>query len=323
MRTASWTRCWTLVVIMASFWFGNAQAALKNGFVLDGALVPINEIKRGGPPRDGIAAIDRPSFVPASAAGFLRPEDRVLGYADEFGARAYPVRILNWHEIVNDVVGNHGLLITYCPLCGTGMAFTVGLVESFGVSGLLYNSDVLLYDRATESLWSQIMAGAVTGVRRGEHLELVPLRHTTWAAWRSAHPATIVLSDKTGHRIDYRVNPYAGYDRRRGLFFPVNARSRSYHPKERVVGVVIDGRARAYPFKELEGAGSSLIEQIGATTVRVHFDPVASSGWVEQLEDRSGRVLRELPSVTAFWFAWYAFHPETSVFVHGGDQGDE
>ena len=231
--------------------------------------------------------------------------------------RLIPSAFLNWHEIVNDESGDIGLLVTYCPLCGTGMAFAVDRGKAFGVSGLLYNSDVLLYDRETESLWSQIMGRAIAGPRRGELLELVPLRHTTWDAWRSDYPDTLVLSTETGYRIDYRVDPYEGYDRTGRLMFPVSARDRSYHPKALVAGVVIDGQSRAYPFEELAKVGEPLIERIGSTTIRVQFDPVAKSAWVERLVDGGPVVIpTDLPSVTAYWFAWYAFHPDTSVFVY-------
>jgi len=312
-----WQKFWSLMVLVAiSSSMGVTWAAQKNGFVLDGALVPVQEIKRGGPPRDGIPAIDRPKFVAPSAADFLQPDDRVLGYVDSFGAKAYPIRILNWHEIVNDESGDTGLLVTYCPLCGTGMAFAVDRGKTFGVSGLLYNSDVLLYDRATESLWSQIMGQAIAGPRRGELLELVPLRPTSWDAWRSTYPDALWLSTETGYRIDYQGDPYEGYERTRRLFFPVSARDRSYHPKALVMGVVIDGQSRAYPFEELAKVGEPLIEQIGSTTIRVQYDPAAKSAWVERLEGESGAAPTDLPSVISYWFAWYAFHPTTSIFVY-------
>jgi len=166
-----------------------------NGFDLSGALVPPRAIERGGPPRDGIPSIDQPRFVAAGQSG-LRDSDRVLGVARNGIVRAYPVRILNWHEIVNDRLAGEPVAITYCPLCGTGMAFSARAADrelSFGVSGLLYNSDVLLYDRATGSLWSQIMSRAVTGPLRGTSLTAVPLTHTTWADWRARHPRTEVL----------------------------------------------------------------------------------------------------------------------------------
>ncbi|WP_373509099.1 DUF3179 domain-containing (seleno)protein [Thiocapsa sp.] len=142
-----------------------------NAFDLSGGLAPPDEIHVGGPPRDGIPALTDPAFVPAAQADFLAPDDRILGLTPGGEARAYPIAILNRHEIVNDGIGGRAVAVTYCPLCGTGVAFDAlhtGRRVEFGVSGLLYNSDVLLYDRQTESLWSQIAKQAVTGPMKGQ-----------------------------------------------------------------------------------------------------------------------------------------------------------
>lgn len=137
-------------------------AVEKNGFDLTGSLIPAEQILAGGPHLDGIPAIDQPNFVNAHAADFLENDDRVLGLDYKGVKRAYQIRILNWnwHEIVNDQVGREAITITYCPLCGTGLVYSGnmgGKAHQFGVSGLLYNSDVLLYDRSTGSLWLQIL----------------------------------------------------------------------------------------------------------------------------------------------------------------------
>ena len=134
-----------------------------NGFDVGNASIPVDEILPGGPPRDGIPAIDNPVFMDAQKATFLSEDDRVIGIARHGITRAYPIAILNWHEIVNDRIGQESIVVTYCPLCGTGMVFAAGSALSFGVSGLLYNSDVLMYDRQTDSLWSQLKMEAVSG----------------------------------------------------------------------------------------------------------------------------------------------------------------
>jgi hypothetical protein len=139
---------------------------LKNGFDLTDALVPGNEVHSGGPPRDGIPAIDKPRFVTATAASFLKGDERVLGIRHNGVSKAYPITILSWHEIVNDRFAGDPVAISYCPLCGTGIAYRARADDqalTFGVSGLLYNSDMLLYDRNTGSLWSQIMRQAISG----------------------------------------------------------------------------------------------------------------------------------------------------------------
>jgi hypothetical protein len=289
-----------------------APMASDNGFDLGGSLVPVDEIHLGGPPRDGIPAIDRPRFLSAGRAAFLRDDDRVLGLELDGAAKAYPIRILNWHEIVNDQVGGQRVAITYCPLCGTGVAFRAsadGRTLTFGVSGLLYNSDVLLYDRETESLWSQILKRAVTGPMRGERLTPLPLTHTSWRAWEKEHPETLVLSTETGFDRDYDRDPYGEYENERGLYFPVRAESRRYHPKERVLGLEIDGRFKAYPFAELARAGKDeIIDELAGRKIRVHFDEENES---VRAFDALGN---QLPGIVGFWFAWYAFHPDTQVY---------
>jgi hypothetical protein len=215
--------------------------------------------------------------------------------------------------VVNDRIGSESIAVTYCPLCGTGIAFLPPAgsgKHGFGVSGLLYNSDVLLYDRETESLWSQLRMQAVAGPLRGERLTAVPLTHTSWGAWRAEHPDTQVLSTDTGFDRDYARDPYAGYTASSEIYFPVSASSRRYHPKERVLGLEVDGRFKAYPFAELSRSGHTEIsDSFAGSRLTIRFDPTAESA---RAFDESGA---EVAAVTGFWFAWYAFHPETEVYT--------
>lgn len=147
-----------LILMIALTVFPVAQSQTKNGFDLGNSSILVEDIKSGGPPKDGIPAIDHPKFLSASKAS-LSNNDRILGVHENGIAKAYPIAIMNYHEIVNDLFGNKAVVVTYCPLCGSGIAFNAKINDqtlSFGVSGLLYNSDVLLYDRETESLWSQL-----------------------------------------------------------------------------------------------------------------------------------------------------------------------
>lgn len=289
-----------------------AHAVQRNGFDLDGALVPQDEIMHGGPPRDGIPAIDQPKFLTADQARFLKDNDRVLGIRLDGIAKAYPVRILNWHEIVNDAFGATGrVAVTFCPLCGTGMAYLSeanGRPLSFGVSGLLYNSDVLLYDRQTSSLWSQLLSQAVSGPLKGIRLTAIPLSHTTWADWKKRNPDTLVLSTDTGFARNYARDPYEGYMQDPAIMFPVNGQSTRYHPKEQVIGVEVNGKFKAYPFIELSKRRGEVRDAVGGRTIVVRFDPEHRTGRVADAEGK------EIPSVIAFWFAWYAFHRDTEVF---------
>jgi hypothetical protein len=154
-----------------------------NGFNLESTSIPMDEIRRGGPPRDGIPSIDNPIFVSAGEAKYPDDSDRDLGVAINNLAKAYPIGIMNYHEIVNDYFNSTAVVVTYCPLCGSGIAFYSKVEDkthTFGVSGLLYNSDVILYDRETESLWSQLMHEAVSGPLKGSKLRIIPTANTTW-----------------------------------------------------------------------------------------------------------------------------------------------
>lgn len=306
---------WIIYPLLAAVlwvWLGPAflHAGPDNGFDLSDALVPVEQIEHGGPGRDGIPAISQPRFVGASQAGFLDAADRVLGISLQGEHKAYPVRILNYHEIVNDRFGDTAVVVSYCPLCGTGMAFLAGKRGedfNFGVSGLLYNSDVLLYDRQTESLWSQIRGQAIAGPLKGQRLQQIPMEHTSWSDWRARYPQTRVLSLDTGYRRDYSRSPYAGYADSEHLMFGVSGIDRRFHPKERVIGVTLNGVAKAYPFSELSQGSGQLTDEVGGRSIRIVFDSVHRAGRVY-----AGNKL--IPSTIGFWFAWYAFHPDTLVY---------
>ncbi len=273
--------------------------------------VPLDQIVSGGPGKDGIPAILKPVFVPAHEAGFLKVEDRILGLKQGGDAKAYPIKILNWHEIVNDTISGKPVVVTYCPLCGTGIGFEAsvqGRPHTFGVSGLLYQSDLLMYDHQTQSLWSQISMEAVAGPQTGAKLKPIFLAHTTWEEWQAEHPTTLVLSTKTGSFRDYDRDPYLGYAQSAELMFDTKHFDPRYHPKEWVLGVEVKGAFKAYPFAELKKVKGPFIDRINGQKVRIHFNPRALSASVTDADGRP------MPSVTAFWFAWYAFHPDTQVF---------
>ena len=288
-------------------------AVVLCGFDASRHSIPLNDIYDGGPGKDGIPAILKPKFISADEADqtLLQKEDRVLGYVFKGQARAYPIKILNWHEIVNDRIGGTSRVVTYCPLCGTGMVFDTQVKGSnltFGVSGLLYQSDMLLYDHQTESLWSQIKSEAVTGKLTGARLKLLPSTHTNWASWKSMHPNTRVLSDDTGFHRDYDRDPYEGYETSERLMFGVNTKSRKYHPKEKVIGIELGKVTKAYPFSELNKVDSPVKDILEKTSVRIFYDRKTRTAVIRDENNR------EMPSVIGYWFAWYAFHPETLVY---------
>ena len=283
-----------------------------NGFDLSESLIYSGHIMPGGPAKDGIPAIDKPEFDTVKAADWLTPESRVLGVVHNGIAKAYPIAILNWHEIVNDRFAGEAVVITYCPLCGSGVVYRGSdgeRVLSFGVSGLLYNNDILLYDRQTDSLWSQLHNQAISGPLKGSRLTQLPSSHVRWEVWREQYPDTIVLNRNTGAIRDYRRNPYYGYEESPQLLFPVEFMSNTLHPKERVIGIELNGIAKAYPFSELAKRGDSgtIDDLLGGVPILIEYD-------AEQREGKVSLAGEELVTTNLFWFAWYAFNPATLIF---------
>lgn len=300
------------VLTVACLDSGAADAQTKNGFDLSNSLVPADEIMGGGPPRDGIPALTDPRFESvAEADDWMRDDDRLMALERDGVAKAYPLRILTWHEVANDEIAGDPVVATYCPLCGTGMAFdrrVDGRTLEFGVSGLLYNSDVLMYDRETESLWSQIQKQAVTGSFRGERLEQLPLVHTTWARWKSEHPDGLVLSRDTGHARDYDQDPYLQYTQTPGTMFPVNHEDDRLPEKEMVLGIEHAGDAVAFPLGELGEVPRPVRTAVGDRDLFVYWFPDTATAFATTLEGE------KVPATLAFWFAWSAFHPDTGVW---------
>lgn len=309
---------WSLPIALSAVGVAFAMGLLgfagrpSANFDLSRHSVPLDLIVSGGPGRDGIPAILKPAFVSLQEATFLKDEDRILGLSHGREAKAYPIKVLNWHEIVNDAIGGRAVVVTYCPLCGSGIAFESVVQErvyTFGVSGLLYQSDLLMYDHQTESLWSQIAMEAIAGPVTGAKLAPVFLEHTTWGEWKAEHPGTLVLSTATGHVRNYERDPYLGYAERSDLMFPTNRVDRRFHPKEWVLGIEIKGAFKAYPFTELKKVKAPFSDAVNGRTIQIHFNPRAQTASVRDTDGKP------LPSVTAFWFAWYAFHPDTQVFT--------
>ena len=285
-----------------------------SGFDYSRHSIPLDEISDGGPGKDGIPSIDNPHFLTIEEAdqALMQNEDRVLGFVSNNQARAYPIKILNWHEIVNDRVGGNPVVISFCPLCGTGMVFDANVKNrnlKFGVSGLLYQSDMLLYDHQTESLWSQIKSEAVTGPMTGARLRLLVSTHTNWGTWKKKYPRTKVLSDKTGFQRSYDRDPYQGYESSSRLMFDVNLKDSKYHPKEKVIGIELGGKAKAYAFSELSRTRLPVKDIFNKIPIQIHYDRKTKTAVIRDSKNN------ELPSVVGFWFAWYAFHPTTNVFV--------
>jgi hypothetical protein len=289
--------------VCASFATG---AETVNGFKLTDLRVERAAIKSGGPPRDGIPSIDDPKFVTPAKADFMKDDDLVLSFTEGTTTRAYPLRILVWHEIVNETIAGRPILVTYCPLCGTAMIFNrkvAGEIRTFGVSGLLYQSDVLMYDRQSESLWSQLKMESVSGPLSGKELELLPSAHLTWKAWKKKHPDGGVLSAATGHERNYRGDAYASYFASPNTMFPVPRKRDELLDKAWVVGVIVAGKPVAFPVSRLEKT-----REASHDGVRLKYDPES------RLATASDAAGKEIPTVTVFWFAWQAFYPQTTLW---------
>lgn len=253
------------------------------------ALIDVYSLVPGGPPPDGIPAIDEPTFLRAGDVEFLADEEPVLALRIGDDARAYPVQVLIWHEIVNDTVEGIPVAVTYCPLCNSAIAFdrrAGGRVLSFGVSGILYRSAMVMFDRQTETLWTHFTGEAAIGHLTGEVLESFPLSTVSWAQWRDANPDGLVLSRDTGHDRDYGRNPYPGYDQTDVAPFLLEGEATDGRlvAKQRVVAFEHRGEAVAVDLEhlaevrveELEvGGGELVVWQQPGTASSLEADDVA------------------------------------------------
>lgn len=221
--------------------------------------VNLSEIRSGGPPRDGIPPIDDPKYVSIAAAdAWLEVAEPVVAVVRNDQARAYPLQIMVWHEIVNDTLGGESTLVTFCPLCNTAIAFDRrlapgGTVYDFGTTGNLRYSDLIMWDRQTESWWQQLTGEAIVGALTGRQLTFRAAQILGWTAFKEAYPHGDVLSRETGFSRPYGENPYAGYDDiNASPFLMDQPTDQRFPPMERTVGIALDGEAVAYPFSALD-----------------------------------------------------------------------
>lgn len=294
---------------------GGPRQSPRSAFDLGNLTVPRDLVRSGGPPVDGIPSLTHPKFVLGTQAGFLQGADRVIGIASGKVAKAYPLKILNYHEAVNDQVGGRPVLVTYCPLCDSVAVFDRRIgdnVLEFGISGLLYNSNVLLYDRGkrgARSLWSQLQATAVAGPLVGRKLQSLRFELTAWQDWLQRYPKTVVLSTSTGVPRDYRRSPYGPYFQTPRLMFPVRPIDRRHAPKERVLGVWTNNVARAYPLSLFGKGGQPQVftDRIGDKQLTIKVNPGTGTFVVKQADEG-------IHWMNSLWFAWAAFHPDTEIF---------
>jgi len=317
-------------------------------------LIPTNQVFDGGPGKDGIPSIDNPVFITVNdVPAYLQDDDLVVGIRIGNEIRAYPHPILDWHEIVNDEINGKAFSVTYCPLTGSAITWNRALTQgttTFGVSGLLYNSNLIAYDRESDSYWSQMLMQAVHGPRIQDKVELFTIIETQWDTWKKMYPNSNILSTETGFNRQYGVYPYGDYKVSNRLLFPVDNNDERLHRKERILGIIFTDETRVFQIDEFPDTihvindsfkgyplvtfGSSNVN-IAATYKRtldngtvLEFTPVQDQLPVVMQDDsgtkwdifgfavegpRKGTQLRQAPSYIAYWFAWAAFYPDAEI----------
>lgn len=339
-----------LALVFLPFCDGDTNAPDTSG----AWLIPKSEIQEGGPGKDGIVALTNPTFIPVSQDNYYLDSDLVIGVRIDNFIRAFPHPILDQHEIVNHTIGNTSFALSYCPLTGSGVAWDTSgfmLDNTFGVSGLLYNSNLIPYDRETDSNWSQMLLLCVNGESIGQEPLLIPVVETTWKTWKELYPDSFVLSHETGFNRNYRVYPYGNYKTSDSLLFSVNNEDSRLHKKERVHGVIVGGETKTYPIS-IFGSSTKVLNDIfnnlpivivGNTTKNfavsferelddksLHFMPVEDEFPVIMMDSlgtmwdifghgvsgpNKGQKLKPTQSFISYWFAWAAFYPNAEI--HG------
>lgn len=243
--------------------------------------IDLDELLSGGPPKDGIPSINHPVFVSINEASrWLAAQEPVIALAIEGVARAYPLQVMTWHEIALDDVGGVPVVVTFCPLCYSAVAYdrrVDGQVLTFGVSGMLRHSDLVMFDRQTESLWQQLNGEAIVGTYTGTRLQAVPAQIIAFEQFAQAYPGGTVLSRETGHTRDYGRNPYVGYDTiEERPFLYRGPRDERLPPMEKVIAFSLGGVDKAYPHS-LTRKQRVINDEVGGTPVVVFHDDGALS----------------------------------------------
>jgi len=333
-------------------------AGLLTGSVrAQNCTIPAEQIVNGGPGKDGIPALTTPEVVSASQGDtFLNANDLVVGVVINGEARAYPHNVFWWHEIVNDVLGGKPIVVSFCPLTGSAMVHDPvigGSTLNFGVSGLLFDNNLIMFDRATDSLWAQMRVSSICGDFVETRPKLLPVVQSTWKAWEELHPETTVVSFNTGFDRNYNRYPYGNYDQLDDteLLFPHTFIDPRLRMKELVLGIVNGGVARAYPYEGL-GQRAAVNDEVNGKPVLVVFDKNSQmalpfdrtvngevlsfevspgNGFPFQLRDvetgtlwnltglavegpLAGSRLKPVATFSAMWFAWASFNRGTEIY---------
>lgn len=330
----------------------STSAGDDGGSGSSGWLIPAGEVIDGGPGKDGIPALSNPVFVPLGQSG-TKANGLVIGILADGEPRAIPHDIMDWHEVLNDNFQNGPVVMSYCPLTGSAMLWEASdsaQDPTFGVSGLLYNSNLILYDRETDSNWAQMRLQAVQGTRQGEVPISLPLVEMTIESWREMYPDSDILSRQTGFSRNYDRYPYGSFRKNNELLFNVTPFDDRMHPKTRVLGIVVNRIARAYVIDDFSPDIEVINDDLDGIPILVvgSADRKFGVGFRRTLEDgtllaflpsneplpaivsddegntwdlfgraltgpRAGQNLILMESYVAYWFAWGAFHPGSEI----------
>lgn len=286
-------------------------------------LINPDEIKSGGPPKGGIGvdkgipalAEKNIKFVSVEEADeWIEDNELVLALIYKGVERVYPLQILVWHEIANDNIAGYPVLITYCPLCGSGIAYErkievngEKIETNFGTSGKLYNSNLVMYDEKTDTYWQQIDGKAIVGELTGQELKEISIDTVAWRDWKLFHKDSEVLSQDTGFSRQYGKDPYGNYYEDSFLIFDVENQDNRIHPKTVIFGIEVNGNYKAYREEDLIKLGV-IEDEIGGVKIKIER---GNEGVVKIKNIETGE---EIVKERDFWFAWYAFHPETKLY---------
>jgi hypothetical protein len=317
-------------------------------------LIPKDQVFDGGPGRDGIPSVDDPQFTNVNDASYLQDNDLVVGIKIGGTIKAYPHPILDWHEIVNDDIAGQKTAITYCPLTGSAIAWKrEGIVSNstFGVSGLLYNSNLIPYDRGSKSNWSQMRLQCVNGTHIGKDIETSKIIETTYKTWRELYPGSQLLSTNTGFGREYGNYPYGSYKTNDDLLFPVSNDDNRLHKKARVLGLIAGGATMAFPISSFDSEitvknvtfGGENFVIIGSSSKNfaaaysgevtdstlLKFTALQNELPVVMVDEennkwdifgnvvegpKTGESLEQATAFVAYWFAWAAFYPNALIY---------
>jgi len=263
--------------------------------------------------KDSIPALTNPELVSASSdISWLNDSDLVIGVMINGDVRAYPVKIMSWHEIVNETIGGKDVVVTYCPLCSSAVVFSRdidGQTLDFGNTGALYESCAVMYDTQSNSYWWQVNGQSIRGPQFEKTMAIEPSILTTWANWTDLNPGTRVMSVNTGYSRDYLTDPYNDYYKLENSAFPVSVDDNRLAAKDLVIGIEVNGKHKAYSVDSAKG-----------TVIKDEFEGQE----VEIIGTRDGKTAQAVfirgnqrstaPQTNAFWFAWSAAHPETELY---------